>query len=41
VIRVGSPSEAEVKSKKEALDDAISAAKAAMAEGAKRGRSED
>jgi chaperonin GroEL len=33
VIRVGSPSEAEVKSKKEALDDAISATKAAVAEG--------
>lgn len=33
VIRVGAPSEAEMKSKKEALDDAISATKAAMAEG--------
>jgi len=33
VIRVGAPSEAETKSKKEALDDAISATKAAVAEG--------
>jgi len=33
VIRVGAPSEAELKSRKEALDDAISATKAAMAEG--------
>ena len=33
VIRVGAPSEAEMKSKKEAFDDAISATKAAMAEG--------
>jgi chaperonin GroEL len=33
VIRVGAPSEAEMKSKKEALDDAISATKAAVAEG--------
>jgi chaperonin GroEL len=33
VIRVGSPSEAEMKTKKEALDDAISATKAAVAEG--------
>ena len=33
VIRVGAPSESEMKSKKEALDDAISAAKAAVAEG--------
>jgi chaperonin GroEL len=33
VIRVGAPSEAEMKSKKEALDDAISASKAAVAEG--------
>ena len=33
VIRVGAPSEAELKSKKEALDDAISATKAAVAEG--------
>ena len=33
VIRVGAPSEAELKSKKEAFDDAISATKAAMAEG--------
>ena len=32
VIRVGTPSEAETKSKKEALDDAISATKAAVAE---------
>jgi chaperonin GroEL len=33
VIRVGAPSEAEMKSRKEALEDAISATKAAMAEG--------
>lgn len=33
VIRVGAPSEAELKNKKEALDDAISATKAAVAEG--------
>jgi chaperonin GroEL len=33
VIRVGAPSEAELKSKKEALDDAIAATKAAVAEG--------
>jgi chaperonin GroEL len=33
VIRVGAPTEAEMKSVKEALDDAISAAKAAVAEG--------
>lgn len=33
VIRVGAPSEAEVKSRKEALDDAISATKAAVEEG--------
>jgi chaperonin GroEL len=33
VIRVGAPSETEMKSKKEALDDAISATKAAVAEG--------
>jgi chaperonin GroEL len=33
VIRVGAPSEAEMKSRKEALDDAISATKAATAEG--------
>ena len=33
VIRVGAPSEAETKSKKEALEDAISATKAAVAEG--------
>jgi chaperonin GroEL len=33
VIRVGAPSEAEMKSKKEGFDDAISATKAAMAEG--------
>ncbi len=33
VIRVGAPSEAEMKSKKDALDDAISATKAAVAEG--------
>ena len=33
VIRVGAPTEAEMKSKKEALDDAISATKAAVAEG--------
>lgn len=33
VIRVGAPAEAEMKSKKAALDDAISATKAAVAEG--------
>jgi chaperonin GroEL len=33
VIRVGAPSEAEMKSRKEAFDDAISAARAAIAEG--------
>lgn len=33
LIHVGAPSEAELKNKKEALDDAISATKAAMAEG--------
>jgi len=33
VIRVGAPSEAEMKSRREALEDAISATKAAMAEG--------
>ncbi len=33
VIRVGAPTEAEVKSRKEALDDAISATKAAVEEG--------
>jgi chaperonin GroEL len=33
VIRVGAPTEAEMKSKKEALEDAISATKAAVAEG--------
>ena len=33
VIRVGAPSESEMKSKKEALDDAISATKAAVGEG--------
>jgi chaperonin GroEL len=33
VIRVGAPTEAEMKSRKEAFDDAISAIKAAMAEG--------
>jgi chaperonin GroEL len=33
VIHVGAPSESEMKSKKEAMDDAISATKAAMAEG--------
>lgn len=33
VIRVGAPSEAEMKSRKEALDDAISATKAAVGEG--------
>lgn len=33
VLRVGAPTEAEMKSRKEALDDAISATKAAMAEG--------
>jgi chaperonin GroEL len=33
VIRVGAPSEAELKNRREAFDDAISATKAAMAEG--------
>jgi chaperonin GroEL len=33
LIRVGAPSEAEMKSRKEALEDAISATKAAVAEG--------
>jgi chaperonin GroEL len=33
VIRVGAPSESEMKSKKEAVDDAINATKAAVAEG--------
>jgi chaperonin GroEL len=33
VVRVGAPSEAEMKAKKDALDDAISATKAAVAEG--------
>src|SRR5581483_5256722 len=33
VVRVGAPSEAELKSRKEAFEDAISAAKAAVAEG--------
>ena len=33
VIRVGAPTEAEMKSRKEALDDAISATKAAVEEG--------
>ena len=33
VVRVGAPSEAELKTKKEALDDAISATKAAVSEG--------
>jgi chaperonin GroEL len=33
VIRVGAPSEAEMKARREALDDAISATKAAVAEG--------
>ena len=33
VIRVGAPSEAEMKSRREALDDAINATKAAVAEG--------
>ena len=33
VIRVGAPSESEMKSRKEAVDDAISATKAAVAEG--------
>jgi chaperonin GroEL len=33
VIRVGAPSEAEMKAKKDALDDAISSTKAAVAEG--------
>ena len=33
VVRVGAPTEAEMKSRKEALDDAISSTKAAVAEG--------
>ncbi len=33
VVRVGAPTESEMKAKKDALDDAISAAKAAVAEG--------
>ncbi len=33
VIRVGAPAEAEMKAKKDALDDAISSTKAAVAEG--------
>ena len=33
VVRVGASSEAEMKTKKEALDDAINASKAAVAEG--------
>src|SRR6185312_2020745 len=33
VIRVGAPSESEMRAKKEALDDAISSTKAAIAEG--------
>jgi chaperonin GroEL len=33
VIRVGAPSEAEMKNRKEAIEDAISATKAALAEG--------
>ena len=33
MIRVGAPTEAELKSRKEGLDDAISATKAAVAEG--------
>ena len=33
VIRVGAPTESEMKSKKDALDDAISSTKAAVAEG--------
>jgi chaperonin GroEL len=33
VVRVGAPSESEMKARKEALDDAISATKAAVAEG--------
>ena len=33
VIRVGAPTEAEMKAKKEALDDAINSTKAAVAEG--------
>ena len=33
VVRVGAPSEAEMKNRREALDDAISATKAAVAEG--------
>ena len=38
VIRVGAPSEAEMKNRKEAFDDAISATKAAVAEGIVPGR---
>jgi chaperonin GroEL len=38
VIRAGAPSESEMKSKKEALDDAISATKAAVSEGMVPGR---
>lgn len=33
VIRVGAPTEAEMKARKDALDDAIAATKAAIAEG--------
>ena len=33
MVRVGAPSEVEMKAKKEALDDAINATKAAVAEG--------
>ena len=33
MIRVGAPSEAELKSRKEAFDDAVSATRAAVAEG--------
>jgi chaperonin GroEL len=38
VIRVGAPSEAEMKNRREAFEDAISATKAAMAEGIVSGR---
>ena len=38
MIRVGAPAEAEMKAKKDALDDAISATKAAVAEGIVAGR---
>ncbi len=38
VIRVGAPSESEMKARKDALDDAISATKAAVAEGIVPGR---